>query len=205
MPNGAFDSQARWVWGPWFGISLSVCSAGWVARVSRATLAPPKKEQALAAHPNNKGKATGVTQPCVPVYFGDDEGYVVCTLAYGDDVSRVPSSVNVLVDVFSLKPRPGQMGVLYWSEDTLVRMRLEANDTGAPAAMPYDVSRFSKEFAALTTVQEANIGDFVALVAKVLAVEEKATPEGDFEKARPGTSAGCSTWRAGRSRRSHTP
>ena len=61
----------------------------------------------------DKAKESSGHQEFQAVYFGDD-GYVVCALAYGDDVLRVPSidRVNSLVNIDGLKPRAGAFGTL---------------------------------------------------------------------------------------------
>ena len=85
------------------------------------------------AHGKGKGKGANKAagkqsvQLSQVVYFGDEEGYIVCTLASGDDVQRVPhaSRLNALATVSALKPRTGNNGVLYWTERTMVRFQLE--------------------------------------------------------------------------------
>ena len=55
-----------------------------------------------------------------PVYFGDDAGKVICTLAIGEDVKRIPATLpqNVYVDISSLMTLAGQLGVLHWTVST---------------------------------------------------------------------------------------
>ena len=70
-----------------------------------------------------KGKGKGATksagkqnaQMMQAVYLGGEDGYIVCTLATGADVQRVPpaSTVNALTTVSGLKPRSGNKGVLH--------------------------------------------------------------------------------------------
>jgi len=78
----------------------------------------------------------------------------------------------VLVDVFDLKPRPGQTGVLYWTENTRAVLRLEDNDRGDAAIYPYDVTSFTSDFAAISTVQAEKVASHVSLVLQVLMAEE---------------------------------
>ena len=113
------------------------------------------------------------------VYFGDAEGNVICSLAYGDAVKNIPAenALNSLVNVSSLKPRPGQIGFLYWSDDTQVSQILETNDTSMTPVFPYDISCTSKDFATLAFVQGMKVGEYVALVIKVLMVEPKTTAD----------------------------
>ena len=113
------------------------------------------------------------------VYFGDAEGNVICSLAYGDAVINIPpgSALNSLVNVSSLKPRPGQIGVLYWSEDTKITQILEPNDQSMTPVFPYDISCTCKDFATLGFVQGMKVGEYVALVIKVLEAETKTTAD----------------------------
>ena len=61
-----------------------------------------------------KDKAKSTIQACQPVYFGDSEGHVICSLAYDDDVKKIPARAPPysLVNVSAMKPRVGQLGVL---------------------------------------------------------------------------------------------
>ena len=58
------------------------------------------------------------TQKTQPVYFGNDKDRVICTLAMGDDINRIPTSSqqNACADITALKPVAGQRGVLNWTE-----------------------------------------------------------------------------------------
>ena len=101
------------------------------------------------------------------VYFGDEEGYIVCTLASGENIQRVPpaSALNGLATVSALKPRPGNKGVLYWTEDTKVSVQLEGVDLGGPPVFPYDVC-VSPYFATMAFAGEVKLGDHIALVSR---------------------------------------
>ena len=79
--------------------------------------------------------------------------------------------------MFDLKPRPGQIGVLYWTEHTRTVLRLEDNDRGDVAIYPYDVTTFTNDFAAISTMQAEKVGSRVSLVLQVLVVGEKATQD----------------------------
>ena len=106
----------------------------------------------------NKGKGMLCTQP---VYFGDDMGRVICTLATGDDINRIPATVpqNAYVDISALKPLAGQLGVLYWTESTQMSLRLRPGDSGCNYIFPYDVmSDYSKDFASMAFVAECAVG-----------------------------------------------
>ena len=127
-----------------------------------------------------KGKTKKVAVQCSQaVYFGDPEGNVICTLAYGDAVKNIPprNALNVLLNVSSLRTRPGQVGVLVWSDDTQLSRNMEENDTSMTPAFPYDTSSTCKDFATLGFVQEMKFGDYVALVIKLLEVETKTTAD----------------------------
>jgi len=98
-------------------------------------------------------------------------------MAFGDTViRRVPqeAALGSLVDVSALKPRPGQLGMLYWSEESHVTMRLEAVDRGALPEFPYDTTT-SQDFCSLAFAQGMNVGEHAALVLRVKMVEQKWT------------------------------
>ena len=66
--------------------------------------------------------------------------------------------------------------MLYWTEDTKVRVHLEGVDQGGPPVFPYDVC-VSTYFATMDFVREVKLGDHIALVFKALAVETRYTYE----------------------------
>ena len=74
----------------------------------------------------------------------------------------------------ALKPRPGNKGVLYWTEDTKVSVQLEGVDLGGPPVFPYDVC-VSTYFATIAFAGEVKLGEHIALVFKALAVESRYT------------------------------
>ena len=55
-----------------------------------------------------KGMIEAGTQKMQPVYLGDDEGRVICTLATNNSVNRIPSKLpqNAYVGISALKPQP---------------------------------------------------------------------------------------------------
>ena len=120
-----------------------------------------------------KGKAGG---PCQAVYFGDDNGYILCTLAYGVDVARMPSASAkmALVNVSGLCPRPGQLGVVYWTDDTKVAVQMESHDRTVPYVFPYDTT-VSMHFATVQYAEECNIADYVDLCFYAMSVQVKYT------------------------------
>lgn len=107
------------------------------------------------------------------MYFGDDAGYVICTLASGDDVKKVPTGVPPysLVSVSALKPRVGQPGVLYWCDATTITTRMEVTDTGVPPVFSNAVTIVSKGFATTSFVRQLQLGEYVSLVLHILHEE----------------------------------
>ena len=104
------------------------------------------------------------------------DGFVICTAAFGACVQKVPRVLPVgLVDVQNLRPRPGQTGLLHWDETTRVVKRLVETDGGVPQAFPYDTSAVSQDLATCGYIQDSQLGQFVALVLLVISVEDKWT------------------------------
>jgi hypothetical protein len=125
-----------------------------------------------------KGMIETSTQKIQPVYFGDDKGKVICTLATGDDVNRMPATISryAHVDISSLKPQAGQLGVLHWTESTQMTLRLRPRDSGCNYIFPYDVtSDYSKDFASMAFVRESAVGTYVAIAMKITDVQPKWT------------------------------
>ena len=122
-------------------------------------------------------------QDAQSVYFGDDEGHVVCTMMYGDEVKRAPlrTSLGSLVDVTELRARPGQRDVLIWTPETRVTIILEPQHTSARKTYPYETHAGTHDFVTWSSVKDVNLGDHVSVALKVLAVEEKFT----WEKGEP--------------------
>ena len=129
-----------------------------------------------------KGMIEASAQKIQPVYFGDDMGRVICTLATGDDIKRIPATVprNAYVDIYALKPQAGQLGVLYWTENTQISLRLRPRDSGCNYIFPYDVTGdYSKDFASMTFVRECVVGTYVAIPMRVTDVLQKWTQTGN--------------------------
>ena len=124
----------------------------------------------------DKGKGSSGPQEFQAMYLGDD-GYVVCVMAYGEDVRRLPSinRVNSLVNIDGLKPRAGVFGSLHWTSQTLITFCIEARDADRPPAFFYDVRHVTKDFATQAYVQQMKVGETVALVVNVLRAEQKYT------------------------------
>ena len=114
-------------------------------------------------------------EPFQAVYLGKD-GYVLTTLAFGDDVSRIaPTLKGSLVTALALQTRFGEMGVLYWTGDTVLTQTLEPHHVSINAEFPYDTTAITDGFATWQHVQTMRPNDYAALVLKVISVAEKAT------------------------------
>ena len=125
-----------------------------------------------------KGMIDAGTQKIQPVYFGDDTGKVICTLATGGDINRVPATLpqNAYVNISALKPQAGELGVLYWTESTQVSARLRPSDPGCKYIFPYDVMNdYSKDFASMAFVGECAVGTYVAIAMRINDVQPKWT------------------------------
>ena len=124
------------------------------------------KSEATEANPD--------TQAARAVYFRDDNGYTICTMAYGEDVKRVPSPdrVGARTDIGGLRVRPGQKNTLVWTSDTRPIMRLEREHT-TPAAPQR--SPLAQDWAAWSVVSQTKLGDHVSVPLEVLSAEEKYT------------------------------
>jgi len=125
-----------------------------------------------------KGMFEACTQKIQPVYFGDDMGRVICTLATGDYIHQIPATVpqNAYVNISALKPQAGQFGVLYWTENTRISLRLRPSDSGGNYIFPYDVTGdYSKDIAYMAFVRECAIGTYVAIPMRITDVQPKWT------------------------------
>ena len=137
---------------------------------------------------DGKGKAASAgkgkeLQDAQSVYFGDDDGNVVCTMVYGVEVKGAPSkdSLGSLVDVTELRVRPGQRDMLIWTPETRVSIHLEPLHTSARKTYPYEAHAGTHDFVSWSSVKDVNLGDHVSVALKVLSVEEKYT----WEKMEP--------------------
>ena len=125
-----------------------------------------------------KGRLDAGTQRVQPVYFGDDMGRVICTLATGDDINRIPTTLTryAYVDISSLIPVAGQTGVLNWTESTHVTSRLRPRGSGSDYIFPYDVvSDYAKDFASMAFVRECAVGTYVAIAMRITDVQIRYT------------------------------
>ncbi|MDA8609297.1 hypothetical protein N9L19_00165 [bacterium] len=109
------------------------------------------------------------------MYLGD-EGFIICTMAFGDDVSRIPQfPIGRLFDVTGLRPRNGLAGVLYLWEHTKGFRRLEAHDFSFPFVFPYDMTAVLNDFATRISVQYRHPGAFANVAWQVQQVQDKLT------------------------------
>ena len=111
--------------------------------IGKTTLLPGKGKSKGKGKGKGRGMAKGSNEEvCMPVYFGQD-GHVVCTMAYGQGlVDRVPRDMALgsLVNAIKLQPRPGQLGVLRWTDETRITLCLEPVHTDGPYVFPYDTT-----------------------------------------------------------------
>ena len=116
------------------------------------------------------------------VYVGDNEGRIICILAYGEDSIKKTTMLTPaqgrdppLVDLRRLKPRVGQSDTLYWSENSFASRLMERIDSSSPYVFPYNTSSYSKDFTSTSHLQDFVVGDFVSLLLRVIKAEEKYT------------------------------
>ncbi len=75
-----------------------------------------------------------------------------------------------------MKPRSGNKGVLYWTDNTRDKLHLEDLHQGSPLAFPCEIS-VSTDFATVAFALDRKLGDFIALVFTASAVETRYTHE----------------------------
>ena len=129
-----------------------------------------------------KDKIEKGMQQIQPVYFGDDKGRVICILATGDGLKQIPATVpqDTYVDITSLKPQSGQLGVLYWTERTQMSLRPRPRDSGCNYIFPYDVtSNYSNDFASMAFMRECTVGTYVAIAMRITDAEQKYNKRDD--------------------------
>ena len=109
------------------------------------------------------------------MYLGQD-GHVICTAAFGTTALKVSATIpEGPVNVNHLCPKPGQIGLLHWDEQTTMVTLFADNVAPNPNGFPYDTSAKSQDLATRACIQECNLGESVALVLYVLSVEYKWT------------------------------
>ena len=125
-----------------------------------------------------KGKSKGKdgTREDVRVAYLGQDGYVVCAAAFGPNAAKIPTAVSQgLVNVTNLHPKPGNIGMLQWDDQTSLIKVLAEYDYPSPIEFPYDTSTISHDFATWAYIQECPVNDYVSLVVSVLTVEIKWT------------------------------
>ena len=136
-----------------------------------------------------KGKGKGwskdkssvtASQYCQPVYLGDTDGYILCLIFYSYEADmHFGVQVHSLVDISGLKPRLGQPGILSWSEESVVRAVLDPHHAIRPAVFGYPFEP-GADFATMEYIRDCtSLGDFVALVCRVIGVAQKSTSWGE--------------------------
>ena len=143
------------------------------------------KVSAAPKFKGKKGKQKGKQksgEDSQAVYVGDNEGRILCILAFGEDSIKKTTALTPargtdlpLVDFRRLKPRVGQHDTLYWSENSFASRLMERIDSSSPYVFPYNTSAYSKDFTSMSHLQEFVVGDFVSLLLRVIKVEERYT------------------------------
>jgi hypothetical protein len=119
-------------------------------------------------------------------YFGDEDGYAVCTVAFDADVKNVPGNQpsGSLVDVTALRPCLGRRDLLYWSEHTFIRNchTFIRNVHQELPGIAYDGGCFnyvanvkSTEFITKATLQEQRPASIVSMLLFIVRTEERTT------------------------------
>ena len=86
-----------------------------IGKVSVQGMLPGKGQGKGKKGKRGQGRSEAGTQNVQPVYFGDDNGKVICILAIGELVNRIPSTVSkyAYVDISSLMLQAAEPGVLF--------------------------------------------------------------------------------------------
>ena len=128
---------------------------------------------------NAASNSRDIYEDCRVMYVGQD-GYVVCLQAFGDAcVADMPgpSTIGNVLTIDMLRPRAGQLGVLYWEPETSWRRQFPTSDRGE--GFNYFIGDVSNSFAKLSVVQDAALGSFGDLVVKPYSAEEKYAQNGE--------------------------
>ena len=118
-------------------------------------------------------QATRKSSPCTSAMTW---GRLICTVATGDVIKRIPATVaqNAYVDICALKPIVGQLGVLSWTESSQMSLGLRPSDSGCRYIFPYDVMNdYSKDVASMAFVRECAVGTYVAIAMRINDVQAK--------------------------------
>ena len=121
------------------------------------------------------GKTDNGRQDAKFAYVGQDK-HIIAIATFGDDTQHLLDDfIGCSVDIQGLRPRPGQMGTLYWSAATSIVKRPDSHESDIPLEFEYDTTATTKDLATISHMQEYNKGDYVALVIRPQSVEEQWT------------------------------
>ena len=121
----------------------------------------------------NVGKTDNGRQDAKIAYIGQDKK-VMALATFGVDIHHLLDDfMGCLVNVQGLRPRPGQMGTLYWNTNTSIVKSPESNIIADQ--FEYDTAATNKDLATINHMQQYNKGDMVALVIRPQSVEEQFT------------------------------
>ena len=128
-----------------------------------------------------KGNANGAStelQEAVAIYIGQ-EGYIVCIMTFGPEVKclspgceHLETRTGCFVDLYNLKARLGQKGVLYFDDQS--RLSECKQDHGTPL-FEYDLSEPYQNMATSEFVKGLQVGDFVGIVLRITYLDEGET------------------------------
>ena len=163
-----------------------VCSIQNKGKFKNATKGKSKgvtkgKQPTAKGKGKSKGNANGAgteLQEAVAIYIGQ-EGYIVCIMTFGPEVKclspgceHLETLTGCFVDLYNLKARLGQKGVLYFDDQS--RLSECKQDHGTPL-FEYDLSEPYQNMATLEFVKGLQVGDFVGIVLRITYLEEGET------------------------------
>ena len=163
-----------------------VCSIQNKGKFKNATKGKSKgvtkgKQPTAKGKGKSKGNANGAgteLQEAVAIYIGQ-EGYIVCIMTFGPEVkclspggAHLETLTGCFVDLYNLKARLGQKGVLYFDDQS--RLSECKQDHGTPL-FEYDLSEPYQNMATLEFVKSLQVGDFVGIVLRITYLEEGET------------------------------
>ena len=136
--------------------------------------------------PNGKDKAkqkgngkSKERDDCRVMYVGD-AGYVACIMAFVKAASMSTEDyVGCLVDITSVKPRQGQLGIIEATAETLVSKRFESVRSELPCVFPYFTENVDDHFATMDHARRASINTHVDIVVRCTIVEERTKDDGE--------------------------
>ena len=153
-----------------------------VLSIGKVSVLPNNAKGKGQSEKGKKGKGHGKKgkgdEKMQPVYLGDDEGRVICTLASNNNVNQIASKLrqNAYVDISPLKIKPGQAGLLYWTENTEMTLLERASSF----TFPYDVnSDYAKDFVSMAFARDCIVGSYVAIAMRIMESEQKWTAQNE--------------------------